>query len=221
MQAFKIIFVLFGLSILIYIYIIWNSELQYNEIDYNHNGFVTLGEAQEDLGKREIKIGNNTCIEYFFYKDGSTATIKCDKILKADLVVVKKSKNILSLSKEGVIFKEIKVSFGANPIGRKTKEGDERTPEGNYILDYKKPDSGYYKAIHISYPNEQDSANAKKLGVNPGGLIMIHGQKNNFGWLHLITQRFNWTNGCIGVKNDDMEYIWKSVDKGIPIIIYP
>jgi murein L,D-transpeptidase YafK len=66
-------------------------------------------------------------------------------------------------------------------LRHKQQAGDERTPEGKYILDYKKQNSSFYKAIHISYPNEQDKKRAYHLGVDPGGLIMIHGQKNGLG----------------------------------------
>ena len=83
--------------------------------------------------------------------------------------------------KNGKEFKKYNVAFGANPKGHKLQEGDERTPEGKYILDYKKTDSAFYKSIHISYPNEQDRKKAKEKGVNPGGAIMIHGQKNGLG----------------------------------------
>ncbi|MEJ2039455.1 MAG: L,D-transpeptidase family protein [Desulfosarcinaceae bacterium] len=140
---------------------------------------------------------------------------------KADIVVVVKSQARLYLMKNGKVLREYSVTFGANPNGPKQQEGDERTPEGRYILDYKKADSAFYKAIHISYPNESDKKRAKKLGVNPGGLIMIHGQKNGFGWLALITQHFNWTDGCIAVTNSAMDAIWESVDVGTPIEIKP
>ncbi len=140
---------------------------------------------------------------------------------KADLVVVLKSESKLYLEKDGKTFKEFKVAFGANPKGHKVKEGDERTPEGRYLLDYKKADSSFYKAIHISYPNQQDIKRARELGVNPGGLIMIHGQRNGLGWLSFITQLFNWTDGCIALTNEDMDTVWESVDVGIPIEIKP
>ena len=117
--------------------------------------------------------------------------------------------------------KEYSVSFGANPVGHKEQEGDEKTPEGKYILDYKKDDSSFYKAIHISYPNEQDKANAREKGVDPGGLIMIHGQKNGFGWLSPISQLFNWTNGCIAVTNSEMDEIWELIEVGTAIEIQP
>jgi murein L,D-transpeptidase YafK len=140
---------------------------------------------------------------------------------KADMVLVYKSESKLLLKKGEKTLREYNVAFGASPKGHKQKAGDERTPEGRYILDYKKADSSYYKAIHISYPNAEDIANAKKLGVSPGGDIMIHGQRNGFGWLGFIIQWFNWTDGCIAVKNSDMDEIWRMVDVGTPIVIYP
>jgi murein L,D-transpeptidase YafK len=142
-------------------------------------------------------------------------------IEKADMVLVVKSESKLYLKKDGKIIEEYHVVFGANPKGHKLQEGDERTPEGKYILDYKKEDSDFYKAIHISYPNELDRERARNNGVNPGGAIMIHGQKNNIGWLSLISKYFNWTNGCIAVSNSDMDEIWEAVDVGTPIEIKP
>ena len=142
-------------------------------------------------------------------------------ISKADLVIVKKSLEKLYLMKDGKILKAYKVSFGTNPKGHKEQEGDKKTPEGNYTLDYKKSNSSFYKAIHISYPNKKDILSAKKKGVNAGGFIMIHGQKNYLGWLSFITQKFNWTNGCIAVTNEEMDEIWNSIDINTPISIYP
>jgi murein L,D-transpeptidase YafK len=138
---------------------------------------------------------------------------------KVDLVLVDKSEKKMYLLSEGNQFKEYHVVFGSNPKGHKLQEGDERTPEGKYVLDYKKADSSFYKSIHISYPNEEDKAKAKKIGVSPGGLIMIHGQKNGFGWLSWLTQRFNWTNGCIAITNSEMDEIWELVKVGTPIEI--
>ncbi len=121
----------------------------------------------------------------------------------------------------GRVVKEYKVAFGANPVGHKQQEGDERTPEGAYILDYKKSDSAFYKSIHISYPNEDDQLRAESLGVDPGGFIMIHGQRNGLSWLSGLTQLFNWTDGCIAVTNAEMDEIWQLVNKGTAIEIKP
>lgn len=140
---------------------------------------------------------------------------------KADFVLVVKSRSELYLKKNGEIIKKYEVVFGTNPKGHKQKEGDKRTPEGLYVLDYKKEDSLFYKSIHISYPNEVDKKHAAKLGVDPGGFIMIHGQRNGFESLTSVIQSFNWTDGCIAVSNGDMDEIWQAVDVGTPIEIKP
>ena len=122
---------------------------------------------------------------------------------------------------KGEAIKTYRVALGGSPVGHKRQEGDQKTPEGHYLLDYKKPDSAYYKAIHISYPNAADKTQALERGLSPGGQIMIHGQKNGFGWLGLVTQQIDWTNGCIAVTDSDMEEIWQAVDPGTPIQINP
>jgi murein L,D-transpeptidase YafK len=140
---------------------------------------------------------------------------------KADMVLVIKSEAKLYLKKNKKVIKQYHVAFGADPKGHKQQKGDERTPEGRYYLDYKKADSSFYKAIHISYPNATDKKRARESGVDPGGHIMIHGQKNGYGWLSWVTQRFNWTDGCIAVSNRAMDEIWMFVDVGTPIEITP
>ena len=142
-------------------------------------------------------------------------------IEKADLVIVVKHEYKLYLIKEGKLFASYPVVFGPNPKGHKQQQGDNRTPEGDYVLDYKNPNSKYYKSIHISYPNAEDRANARKRGVSPGGDIMIHGQPNRWGKFSLVTQLFNWTNGCIALSNTDMDAVWDAVDPGTPIQIRP
>jgi murein L,D-transpeptidase YafK len=137
------------------------------------------------------------------------------------LVRVLKNEHKLQLLAGSKVLHEFHVAFGANPQGHKMQEGDERTPEGSYTLDYKKSDSAFYKAIHISYPNQKDIASAKARGVQPGGQIMIHGQKNGLGWLSLINQHFDWTNGCVALSNSDMDVVWALVQAGTPIEILP
>jgi murein L,D-transpeptidase YafK len=140
---------------------------------------------------------------------------------KADAVLVIKSEGKLYLMSKGVPFATLSVTFGAEPTGHKQQQGDERTPEGHYILDYKNPNSKFYKSIHISYPNRKDRANARRLGVDPGGEIMIHGQANGWGWAAPVVQFFGWTDGCIALSNGNMDRVWKAVDPGTPIEIRP
>lgn len=136
-----------------------------------------------------------------------------------DLVKVDKSERKIYLYSQDTLVKEYRVAFGANSKGHKNKEGDEKTPEGVYALDYKKEDSSFYRAMHISYPSEKDVAAAKQRGESPGGFIMVHGQKNWLGWLSSITQRFNWTNGCIALTNQEMDEFMSLVKVGTKIEI--
>lgn len=140
---------------------------------------------------------------------------------KADSVLVIKSESRLYLLHQGNELGSFGAAFGANPEGHKQQQGDERTPEGHYMLDYKNPNSKYYKSIHISYPNARDRENARKRGVDPGGDTMIHGQLNGYGGLSTFVQLFNWTDGCIALSDQDMDVVWEAVNPGTPIEIRP
>lgn len=142
--------------------------------------------------------------------------------MKADLVMIIKSQNTLYLSNKGKVFRTYKIALGGNPIGHKEMEGDKKTPEGFYTLDFLKCNSTFYKAFHISYPNAQDIANARKLGRKPGGQIMIHGQPNNKAWAKkYIKPNENWTAGCIALLNKEMDELLECVEVGTPILIKP
>jgi murein L,D-transpeptidase YafK len=145
--------------------------------------------------------------------------ITANAIAEVDLVKVDKSDRKMYLMVSGNVLKEYDIALGANPKGHKVQEGDEKTPEGTYTLDYLKLDSAFYKAMHVSYPNPNDIAKAKSLGVSPGGFIMVHGQRNRLGWLSFVTQWFNWTNGCIALTNDEMDEFIKLVKVGTEIQI--
>ena len=148
--------------------------------------------------------------------------LSAQAIETADAVLVKKSEKTLYLFREGHILKQYKIMLGPKPKGPKLMAGDERTPEGHYVLDRKNSDSHFYKSIRVSYPNADDIARAEKYNVDPGNAIMIHGMKNS--WSEKIQKqalKFNWTNGCIAVKNSDMDEIWEAVAVGTPIEIAP
>ena len=148
-------------------------------------------------------------------------TVNGESEQKADAVLVIKSENRLYLMNKGERIASFPVTFGAEPTGHKQAKGDERTPEGHYTLDYKNKNSDFYKSIHISYPNAKDRENARRLGVDPGGDIMIHGQANGWEWASPLVQLFSWTNGCIALSNRDMDRVWEAVDPGTPIEIRP
>lgn len=144
-----------------------------------------------------------------------------DDLPKAEAVLVEKAAARLSLLRNGASYRTYPIALGASPQGHKQRQGDERTPEGHYVLDSRLTYSRYYKAIHVSYPNAEDQRRAAAQGDDPGGQIMIHGQPNGFGWLGWLIQKFDWTNGCIAVDTVAMEEIWRAVDDGTPIEIRP
>ena len=140
---------------------------------------------------------------------------------KADAVLVEKSARRLSLIRDGAPYRSWRIALGGNPIGHKQREGDLRTPEGHYVLDWRNPGSCCYRSLHVSYPNDTDRAAAAERGDDPGGLIMIHGQVNGRGWLGWLLQYIDHTHGCIAVRNVPMEVIWRAVDDGTPVEIRP
>lgn len=137
------------------------------------------------------------------------------------MVRVQKSERRMQLMSGGKPIKEYRIALGAQPAGHKRWQGDERTPEGRYVLDWRNPNSIAHKSIHISYPNAEDMAAAKSMGVPPGGAIMIHGAANGYGWWGWVLQLIDWTDGCIAVTNREMDEIWTLVQDGTPIEINP
>ncbi len=144
---------------------------------------------------------------------------KADGLSMVDLVLVKKSERRMYLFDGDSMIREYRIALGANPTGHKQREGDERTPEGRYTLDYKNADSDFYKSIHISYPNANDRRRARRKGVDPGGHIVIHGQGDE--GIKWRTPKLDWTDGCIGVTNREMDEIWELVREGTSIQILP
>lgn len=134
---------------------------------------------------------------------------------RADRVLVDKSERQLHLLRGGEVWKTYHIGLGFSPKGHKERQGDGRTPEGDYILDWRNPKSDYYLSIHISYPDAKDTARARKLGVSPGGAIFIHGEHS------LDRRKRDWTLGCIAVTNRAMQEIWLAVPDGTPITIRP
>lgn len=134
--------------------------------------------------------------------------------IKADRVIVEKGKRKLKLVKGNAILREYQIALGGNPVGPKELEGDGKTPEGIYTIDYRNPHSQYHLSLHISYPKREDVARAKKTGGEPGGMIMIHGLPNGMWIMGRLHHLVDWTNGCIAVTNREMDEIWRTVPDG-------
>ena len=139
----------------------------------------------------------------------------------ADKVLIEKKERRLTLLSKGEVIKSYKIALGGNPVGPKERQGDNKTPEGAYIIDSRNSNSDYHLSLHISYPNEKDKIRAKELGVSPGGDIMIHGFKNGFSWEGASPPEVDWTQGCIAVTDKEMEEIYKLVPNGTIVEIRP
>lgn len=135
------------------------------------------------------------------------------------LVKVDKSKRRLYLMSGDRVIREYRVALGKYPKGHKLHEGDNRTPEGQYRLDYVTEESNFYRSIHISYPHLQDVIRAGEFGLSPGGNIKIHGLKNDETRSPQFIQSFDWTNGCIALTNQEIDEFIALVEMGTPIHI--
>ncbi len=140
---------------------------------------------------------------------------------KVDLVVIYKRDRLLQLKSNGHVIRSFNVALGPEPEGHKRIEGDGRTPEGVYTLDWRNSSSQFYRSMHVSYPKEEDQETARRWGKTPGGMIMIHGLPNGRGADAVGHPSNDWTNGCIAVTNKEMDDIWSLVDDGTTIIIFP
>ena len=139
----------------------------------------------------------------------------------ADRVVVEKAARRLTLLRDGKPLKTYRVALGRAPVGAKEYEGDQRTPEGNYLIDFHKPDSDYHLALHISYPEQHDIDRAAVDGRSAGSDIMIHGLPNGRGWIGRFHRRNDWTLGCVAVADFEIEEIYRVVPDGTPIELRP
>jgi len=176
---------------------------------------ILVTQASADIGK-----------EKFFIEPLPQEMNSKDKIdiskAPVDYVVVKKRERKLFLYAGPDLVKSYSIALGKEPKGQKQREGDSRTPEGIYTLDWRNPHSKFYRSIHVSYPSISQERTAKEAGIDPGGAIMIHGQPND--WSERIKLTFahkDWTEGCIALENQDMIEVWDLVKDGTPIEIKP
>lgn len=141
--------------------------------------------------------------------------------ITADRIVVIKHTRTMMLLRGNKVLKTYRVSLGTEPVGPKERSGDHKTPEGLYIVDSKKAHSQFYRALHLSYPNATDRARARKLNVNPGGDVEIHGLGAKYGWIGASQRLYDWTDGCIAATNEEIDEIFSMVSVGTPVEIRP
>jgi murein L,D-transpeptidase YafK len=139
---------------------------------------------------------------------------------KADSILILKKDHLMELLAGGKVIRTYKVALGQGGLAPKEREGDGRTPEGHYIIEAKYLGQ-YHKALRISYPNAEDRKRAARLGVSPGGSILIHGLPNGKGYIGAAHRLYDWTLGCIAVTDEEIDEIWNMVAVGTPVEIRP
>ncbi|HEV8239523.1 MAG TPA: L,D-transpeptidase family protein [Thermoanaerobaculia bacterium] len=140
---------------------------------------------------------------------------------KIDRVLVLKSQHRLFLLDRGRSVASFPVALGRGPSGPKVREGDGRTPEGVYTIDFHNSASAFYRSLHVSYPQARDVARARRLGASPGGSIMVHGLPPRLAFVGRLQRLADWTNGCIALSNPEMRQVFNAVRDGTQIEIRP
>lgn len=182
---------------------------------------ITAQQAELDAIRRELKCKAGEIGNLQETIAALEARIIALRMGPADKVLIEKKERRLTLFSRGEAIKTYKIALGGNPIGPKERQGDQKTPEGTYIIDARNSNSDFHLSLHISYPNEKDRLRARQLGVPPGGNIMIHGLKNGFSQVGDSHTERDWTEGCIAVTNEEMEEIYRMVPNGTIVEIRP
>ncbi|MEP7343148.1 MAG: L,D-transpeptidase family protein [Acidobacteriota bacterium] len=132
------------------------------------------------------------------------------------------------------------IALGNTPAGHKTRQGDGRTPEGDYYITHKNPKSNFYLSLGVSYPNIRDADEGLKNGLitkaqyeaiaaairsrskppqntKLGGDIFIHGGGTGklFGLIR------DWTLGCVALENEDIKELFDLLPVKTPVRIVP
>lgn len=138
-----------------------------------------------------------------------------------DRVVVAKGARTMHLMQAGKVVKSYRVQLGQNPVGHKQQQGDQRTPEGVYTVDFRREQSRFGLALRVSYPSPADRQYAASRGVDPGGEIYIHGQPHGGVNPARLASGPDWTDGCVAVSNSEMREIYALVKNGTTVEIRP
>ena len=128
-------------------------------------------------------------------------------------VEVRKSSRELLLWSDGNVLREYEIDLGFAPQGAKRFEGDGKTPEGQYFIDRRNPESKFFLSLGISYPNARDRSEARLAGKEPGGDIFIHGASAR------RRSKKDWTAGCIAMRDSEIREVYWMVPLWTPITL--
>ncbi len=195
-----------------------------NELKKNNlvNAAQLVVSADSKLKKAEKAAQNKVEKFYKDYPDWIKNAKHADQLSKRGqtVILVNKMKAKCSVLKSGKVVKAFDAELGSNWMGDKVMKGDRSTPEGVYKITEKKKGvkTKYYKALLLNYPNKEDENRFDKLKRNGsipqsaqiGGLIEIHGDGG---------KGIHWTDGCIALKNKDMDQLYDLCSNGTEVVI--
>jgi murein L,D-transpeptidase YafK len=127
---------------------------------------------------------------------------------RADTILIVKHERKLYLLRDNSPLRSYRIALGLSPTGAKEREWDFRTPEGSYIIDFRREHSHYFKALHISYPSPEDLKRSSTLHLPPGRDIFIHGEPNQPNKPVSYYKTRDWTNGCVALSDEDLQDLW-------------
>jgi murein L,D-transpeptidase YafK len=148
--------------------------------------------------------------------------------------LVEKAARRLVFYRDGTEVRRFRVGLGFAPVGTKEVQGDGKTPEGEYRVCRKNPQSRFHLSLGLDYPNATDAeagfkakritraqrdgivAASKGRGCPPwetplGGEIFIHGSGSSS----------DWTLGCVALDDPDMDFLYAQCSVGTPVEIRP
>ena len=140
---------------------------------------------------------------------------------RADTILVVKHERKLYLLHDSFPLRSYRIALGLSPTGAKEHQWDFRTPEGSYIVDFRREHSHYFKALHISYPSAADLKRSSALHQPAGGDIFIHGEPNRPTKPDSYYKTRDWTNGCIALADEDLQELWELTEGKTRVEIVP
>jgi murein L,D-transpeptidase YafK len=154
--------------------------------------------------------------------------------LRSPRMVIHKGERRLELFDGEKLVKTYAIALGSSPVGDKAVEGDGRTPEGSFYIFTKNPQSRFYLSLGVSYPNQEDAERGRQDGqiteqeyreiVDAIGSGGTPPQKTKLGgeiYIHGGGTFADWTEGCIALRNRDVNELFEALDVGTPVEILP
>jgi murein L,D-transpeptidase YafK len=136
-----------------------------------------------------------------------------------DRIVIEKAARRMQLFQDGKAVRSYRIALGFTPVGDKERQGDGKTPEGEFKINRRNDRSAFHLSLGLDYPKSEDRTRAAEGGYSPGGDIFIHGQPNALA--EGFRLRGDWTAGCIAVTNAEMREIWAVTPIGTAVEIRP